>query len=568
MQEQGRSSSRFRAILGFGDSAARELLSSLVESTDDAIITEDRKRTITSWNRAAATLYGHSAEKAIGSPSAIIEPPELQSEQEHIVRRVFDGESVHHFETERIHKEGRRIAVSLTISPVRDKTGRVVLASIIARDITDRKRYEDRLQFLADHDQLTGLLNRRRFDEELKRELARAGRHHASGAVLSIDIDNFKSINDAAGHSAGDAVLVEVARVLRDRFRASDVVARVGGDEFSVLMTDVTAERARAAAYDLLGSIHANCRPMFGGRLLRAAVSIGLTSFESDDATSSEVLVNADLAMYAAKSSGRDGVVVYSPSEGQKVRGMMRQPWAERIRDALEHDRFVLYYQPILDLRSEEISHGELLLRMQNGRGDVIAPDAFLPVAERQGLIHHVDRWVVQHGIELIANSRYAPLAPVGINVSGDSVASDPNLLGVIERELQRTEVDPACFIFEITETAAIANMPEASRFASALRGLGCSLALDDFGTGFGSFYYLKHLPVGYLKLDGEFIQNLPQSEVDEHVVRAIVGVAQALGIKTVAESVTNAETIRLLQKHGVDYAQGFHVGRPAPLPA
>jgi EAL domain-containing protein (putative c-di-GMP-specific phosphodiesterase class I) len=227
-----------------------------------------------------------------------------------------------------------------------------------------------------------------------------------------------------------------------------------------------------------------------------------------------------------------------------------------------------MHYQPIIDLSSEEISHGELLLRMHDDWGNVITPDAFLPVAERQGLIHHVDRWVVQHAIELIGSSDYATLAPVGINLSGDSVASDPNLLGVIERELARAGVDPSCLIFEVTETAAIANMPEASRFAAALRSLGCSLALDDFGTGFGSFYYLKHLPVGYVKLDGEFIQNLPQSRVDEHVVRAIVSVARALGIKTVAESVSNAETIRLLREHGVDYAQGYYVGRPEPLAA
>jgi diguanylate cyclase (GGDEF)-like protein/PAS domain S-box-containing protein len=558
----------FRLIPGLGESATRELLSNLVESSDDAIVTKDRTGTITSWNRGAAALYGYGAEEAVGSPIAIIEPAELRHEQQQLTRRVFDGESFHHLETERIRNDGRRIAVSLTISPVRDRHGRVALASIISRDITDRKRYEERLQFLADHDQLTGLLNRRRFEEELKRELARAGRHHSAGAVLSLDIDNFKSINDAAGHSAGDAVLVEVARVLRDRFRASDVVARMGGDEFCVLLTDIAPERARAAAYDLLGSIQSTCRPMFGGRLLKAMVSIGVAPFESDDATSSEVIVHADLAMYAAKSSGRDGVVMYSAKQGQQVRGMMRQPWAERIRDALERDRFVLHYQPILDLSSDQISHGELLLRMSDDWGNLIAPGAFLPVAERQGLIHHVDRWVVQHAIELIGSADYAPLAPVGINLSGESLASDPSLLGVIERELARTEVDPACLIFEVTETAAIANMPEASRFAAALRSLGCSLALDDFGTGFGSFYYLKHLPVGYVKLDGEFIQNLPQSPVDEHVVRAIVSVARALGIKTVAESVSNAETIEVLREHGVDYAQGFYVGKPEPLAA
>ena len=546
--------------------SAHELLSNLVESSDDAILTKDRDGKITSWNAGAETLYGYSAAEALGRPVSILEPPELSGTQDEITRKVFAGESVDRIETERVRNDGRRITVSLTVSPVRDASGRVVLASIIARDVTERKRYEARLRYLADHDQLTGLINRRRFEEDLKRELARAGRHHSLGAVLSIDIDNLKSINDSAGHSAGDTVLVEVARVLKARFRAADVVARVGGDEFSVLLVQVTPEQARSAAFDLRAAVGSSCRPMYGGRLLRVTVSIGVAAFESDDATSAEVLVNADLAMYAAKAAGGDRVVLYSRREAERARALTRQPWSERIRDALGRDRFVLHFQPILDLRTDTLSHGEFLLRMCGDRGNLIPPGAFLPVAERQGLIHEVDRWVVRHAIELIASSG-GGLGPVGVNLSGDSIARDPELLRIIKEELSRTDVQPSKLIFEVTETAAIANMPEASNFAAGLRTLGCSLALDDFGTGFGSFYYLKHLPVGYVKLDGEFIKNLPRSPVDGHVVRAIVGVARALGIKTVAESVTDAETIDLLRKHGVDYAQGFYVGPPAPLP-
>jgi EAL domain-containing protein (putative c-di-GMP-specific phosphodiesterase class I) len=209
-----------------------------------------------------------------------------------------------------------------------------------------------------------------------------------------------------------------------------------------------------------------------------------------------------------------------------------------------------------------------LLLRMQGNRGRLIAPGAFLPAAERFGLIHAVDRWVVRQAIQLIAGSDRAQMPSVGVNLSGESVVGDSQLLAMIEDELEASAADPSRLIFEVTETAAIANMPEATSFARGLTNLGCSLALDDFGTGFGSFYYLKHLPVRYLKMDGEFIQNLPRSHVDEHMVKAIVGVAQGLGIKTVAESVADDETIRLLQEHGVDYAQGFHVGRPGPIAA
>jgi len=290
-----------------------------------------------------------------------------------------------------------------------------------------------------------------------------------------------------------------------------------------------------------------------------------VAAFESDDATAGEVMVNADLAMYAAKTAGRDRVVVYTASEARRARAVAKLTWAQRIQDALDRDRFVLHLQPILELATGRIKHGELLLRMKGDRGKLIAPGAFLPAAERFGLIHAIDRWVVGRAIQLVAETMER-VPRVGINLSGESIVGDPHLLTMIEHELQRSSVDPSKLIFEVTETAAIANMPEATRFARGLTDLGCSLALDDFGTGFGSFYYLKHLPVSYVKLDGEFIQNLPRSEVDEHMVEAIVGVSQALGIKTVAESVADEETIGMLQKHRVDYAQGYYVGKPAPL--
>ncbi len=544
--------------------SARDLLSYVVQSTGDAIITKAPDGTITSWNRGAEQLYGYSAEEAIGRPSGITESPDRAGEWQKLLQTVFSGQSIENFQTERVRKDGRVIAVSLTVSPVPDANGRIVQCAIIARDMTERVRYEERLRHMADHDQLTGLFNRRRFDEELKRELARAGRYAEHSAVLSIDIDNFKGINDSAGHAAGDAVLCHVASVLDHRSRASDVVARLGGDEFAVLLSAVGEREARTAAEHLLAAIRSS-PAAYGGKPFRVTGSVGVATFESDDATAGEVMVNADLAMYAAKTSGRDRVVVYTPTEARKARAMAKLTWSQRIQDALNHDRFVLHLQPILELATGQIKHGELLLRMKGDRGKLIAPGAFLPAAERFGLIHAIDRWVVQRAIQLMSESCGGG-PRVGINLSGESIVGDPLLLEMIEQEIERTAIDPSKLIFEVTETAAIANMPEATEFAQGLTSLGCSLALDDFGTGFGSFYYLKHLPVSYVKLDGEFIQNLPRSEVDEHMVKAIVGVSQALGIKTVAESVADEETIGLLHKHQVDYAQGFYVGKPAPL--
>jgi diguanylate cyclase (GGDEF)-like protein/PAS domain S-box-containing protein len=543
-----------------------QLLDYVIGSTDDAIVTKSSDGTITSWNRGAEQLYGYSVEEAVGQPIEMLVPPNRAGEERELLSRVFAGLSIDRLETERLRKDGQVVAISLSVSPVRDANGEIIAAAAIGRDISQRRDYEERLQYLADYDQLTGLFNRRRFQEALKHELARSGRHQSSGAVFSVDLDNFKSTNDSAGHAAGDTVLACIAGVLEGRLRSSDVIARLGGDEFAVLLPGVDAAQARQTAQDLLDAI-STARPMFGGKAFRVTASVGVALFESDDATADELLVNADLAMYAAKAEGRDRVVVYSAVEGRRARANAKLTWAERIGEALDREGgFVLHKQPILDLATNRISHGELLLRMRDEHGSLIGPDAFLPAAERFGLIHAIDRWVVRQAIRMISEDKRQPILPVGVNVSGDSVVGDPHLLEMIEDELHKASVDPKMLIFEVTETAAIGNMPEATRFARRINELGSSLALDDFGTGFGSFYYLKHLPVQYLKLDGEFIQNLPRSEVDAHMVNAIVGIAQGLGIKTVAESVSDEETIRLLRRHGVDYAQGFHVGAPAPV--
>ncbi len=426
------------------------------------------------------------------------------------------------------------------------------------------ERSEERLQHLADHDQLTGLFNRRRFEEELLLELSRADRRGTQGAVLSIDIDNFKAINDAAGHQAGDAVLLAVARALSANCRVSDVVARIGGDEFGLLLPSPDGVEGRTVAEHLLAALHQEVI-VVANRPFRVTASVGVAVFDSRDAKAHEVVIDADLAMYEAKRAGRDRIVIYSPEEAREARERARLAWSNQLRDALEGERFVLHRQPILELASGEVSHGELLLRMVGDGGELIAPGAFLPTAERFGFIHAIDRWVVRQAVGLLAAGGGRPLS---INLSGESVVGDPTLLALIEAEVAQAKIDPALLIFEVTETAAIANMAEARQFAMALRELGCGLALDDFGTGFGSFYYLKHLPVDYLKLDGEFIQNLPRSSVDEHMVRAIVEVAAGLGIKTVAESVSDDDTIRLLERLGVDYAQGFHIGEPVPVGA
>jgi len=322
--------------------------------------------------------------------------------------------------------------------------------------------------------------------------------------------------------------------------------------------------RAEAVADDLMQAVRTNPSPGTG-RSGPLTVSVGVAPFHAGAAmTADDLLIEADLAMYNAKETGRDRFTFASPEQQAQMEN--RLSWTERIRKALDEDLFVLYCQPILDLRSNEVSQYELLLRMPGASGELLLPASFLYTAERHDLIRGIDRWVMSRAIQLIAAERRAGRElRLEVNVSGRSVA-DPELPGFIVEQLELASVDPAQLILEVTETAAIGNMDEARRFVATLTDIGCCFALDDFGAGFGSFYYLKYLSLDYLKIDGEFIRNLPASPTDQLILRSIVQMANGLGKKTIAEFVGNQESLQLLREHGVQYAQGYHIGRPRPL--
>jgi EAL domain-containing protein (putative c-di-GMP-specific phosphodiesterase class I) len=357
-----------------------------------------------------------------------------------------------------------------------------------------------------------------------------------------------------------------ISGILRDRLRESDVVARLGGDEFGILLHAAEEDEARAVAEELAGAVRQHAVAI-GGQPTRVTASIGLAVLGRQDITAEQLLVEADVAMYAAKDGGRDQVVIYEPGTAAKAGMRVGIAWTERIRRALDEDQFALYCQPIYDLARGRISQYELLLRMVGEDGELVLPGAFLPTAERFGLIESIDEWTVKHAIGILERERRAGRdleLLIEINLSGRSVGN-PDLPQLIESELERVSVDPGKLIFEITETAAIANMDEARKFANRMSALGCKFALDDFGAGFGSFYYLKYLPLDYLKIDGEFIRGLPRSPIDQRMVKAMVDIAGSLGMKTIAEFVEDEETLQLLPRFGVDFAQGYHVGRPQP---
>lgn len=435
------------------------------------------------------------------------------------------------------------------------------MAEKIDWELRTRGRIEKELRYLADHDALTGLCNRRRFQQEVESYLGRAGAGAPGAAVLFLDLDDFKDVNDSLGHRAGDEVLAGIGRVLRAGVRATDIPARVGGDEFAVFLPNTGAEEAQAVAQRLIESIRRHHFRALGRDLVVTA-SVGISLYPEHGTTAEELLARADLAMYQSKNCG-NRFCLYVP-ERDGVRGISWLGCEAQLREALEKERFALFCQPILDLRQGRVTRYELLLRMK-GEGDrLVGPGTFLPVAERSGLIHDIDRWVIRQAIRLLSRAAALPDLCLEVNLSGKSFA-DGGLAAFVGAELEAAGVEPGRLIFEITETALIPDLDQATAMVLGLRQLGCQFALDDFGRGYSSLFHLKHLPVDYLKIDGAFVESLPHRPVDQHLVRAIVEAARGVGARTVAEYVRDEETLALLRDLGVDYAQGYHVGPPVP---
>jgi diguanylate cyclase (GGDEF)-like protein/PAS domain S-box-containing protein len=531
---------------------SEERFRTLVEAAPDAIVILDEPGHVVLANSRAAQLFGCS-------------PRELVGRELHTLIAldgVDPGAAYANAPRECIglRRDGTPFPAEMTTSRVEAPGG--VLVTRIIRDVTERKRFEDQLRYLADHDSLTGLLNRRRFERELCDHLSRVtGSGGPFGAVLLLDLDNLKYVNDSLGHSVGDDLITSVGNVLRQRLRSTDVLARLGGDEFAVLLPTGGQREALRVAENLLTAVRTHNLAGAGHRV-QTTTSIGIAIVDEADATAAELLIAADLAMYEAKEAGRNQVAVFAPARRPEADAPLA--WSARIRHALDGNGFQLFVQPILDLATGDVTRYEALVRIVDG-GTVVTPNVFLPVAERFGLMTGIDRWVVRRAIELLGDAGTTQRDVVlEVNLSGTSL-TDRQFLSYVAAELADADVDPSRLIFEITETAAIANMNQAATFARDLARLGCRFALDDFGAGFASFYYLKHLPLSYLKLDGDFVRDLPHNATDQLVVRAMVEVARGLEMRTIAEFVGDAETVDLLRDYGVDYAQGYYVGKPVP---
>lgn len=556
-------------LLERGEELARErdFVTGLLNTAQVVILTQDREGRLLMLNREGERITGYQqADMENISFSDLLSIDALTTELEYGLKAMCSGrEAFYRHDCRIVSKDGVHHIISWYHSRLTEshsQTDAVVLS--VGLDITEREEAEYKLTWLADHDPLTELFNRRRFMLEFEQIIKMADRYRRSAALLYFDLDHFKFVNDSSGHQAGDALLKVVADHLQQLMRSTDLLARLGGDEFAMVIPETDAEGAQQVACKIRDEIGRIELPVRGTRH-HVNVSIGIAMFPDHGRTIQDLMANADLAMYQAKESGRARWHLFSLDERVREQMDAQMQWKERIDLALAEERFVLHYQPIMAISTGQISHYEVLVRMQKNDGSLIFPDEFIPTAEKSGQIHSIDRFVLRKAIlRLKALGNDEPAVSFAINLSGKDMG-DPELLPLLKLLLDQTGVAPSRLIFELTETAALADITASRKLMGDIRELGCKFALDDFGVGFSSFFYLKELPVDIVKIDGSFIRQLAHSPNDRIFVKALNEVAVGLGKQTVAEFIENEETLQLLAGIGIDYAQGYHIGRPGP---
>ena len=534
----------------------------LVETAHDLVWITDADGRWIYLNNAAKTIYGLEPEAMLGRNISEFRDPSYASQESAAFDEILSGKELQQFETVHLDKDGKAHYLSFNAKAQCDLLGNVQQITGTARDISEKKAYEKQLAYQAEHDVLTGLYNRRYFQRELERVTARVMRSAATCGLLYIDLDQFKYINDTLGHAAGDRLLVEIADLLSNNMREGELLARFGGDEFTMLLYNIAENNLYSTAEKFRNLFH-DYKFFHTGNAINITCSIGVALLDSSIKSAEEIMAHADMACHMAKSGGRNCVYLYNPGEENEKGMAADMGWASRVKDMLNQDRMIQTYQPIVSIETGQIDSYEVLLRMPCDDGPMILPGGFLPAAERFGLIQNIDRWVTQKSIEHLDQlHQRGERIRLSINLSGHAF-DDKSLLPLIRKLLHQSALDPAYLTFEITESAAIKNMERAVRLISELKELGCRFALDDFGSGFNSFTYLKHLPVDIIKIDGSFVKDITSNQVDHAMVTSMNQIAHALGKTTIAEWVENIETYNTLKEIGVDHVQGFYLGRP-----
>lgn len=463
-------------------------------------------------------------------------------------------------------KDGEIIPlISLALALKNERDDRIANEEKLVSELSERRIMEARLQYLVAHDELTGLSNRSGLEKALDFAILRCNNFKQHGVLLDIDLDQFKVVNDIEGHEVGDRLLVEMAVLIRSTLDNNAFISRVGSNLFQVLLSKVQKDKALDIAEQLRMTID-EFDFKSGDNTYNISASIGVAILAPLEKIRrpSELMSKAHHACYSAKTLGRNRVSLFEGDDEHLITLRDDAKWVPQIRRALSEDLFQLVFQPVVKMSNGHVSHYETLLRMVGEGDELLSPAYFIPVAERMGLIHHIDLWVVSHIIDYIAA---LPKAKEDIcftvNLSSHALQGD-YLLPVLKKKLESTWISPSRLTFEITETAAVTNFEKTRLMVSKIRALGCHFALDDFGAGFSSFNYIKNFPVDYLKIDGQFINNLAVDQADQVLVKSMIDVAHSLGKKAIAEYVSNAEILRLLKEFGVDYIQGYLVGVPA----
>ena len=547
---------------GWGEALPFATLGALFDDAPNGIVLLDDRGSILSANPAMADLLGASTSTLQGHNLATLSAGECDTSLGDHLREVRGGLTgrAQAFWTAR-HPAGHRVHLALSSTTIGGSDGSELILTT-AVDVSDRLRHQQQLTYMADHDALTGLMNRSRFFTELQQHLSLDNRAH--GALLLLDLDRFKEVNDSLGHGTGDHLIISIASLLGAGLGRHDIVSRLGGDEFAILLRDADAVHAEMVAKEVLERVRAHARALDGAHR-RITASIGVVLVTDRHASASDLLAEADMTMYDAKEAGRDRYAILDFTRHTQPRTRARIEWTDRLERAIADDELVLYLQPILDLATGRVIGAEALLRLVDG-DTLVTPNQFLDVAEQSDLIVQVDQWVIARSLELLGEiQRTWPDFRLEVNLSGRSMGS-PDVEETLRTGIDRHGVDPTGLVLEITETAAVADIQAARAFAQRQRAIGCRFALDDFGAGFGSFYYLKHLLFDYVKIDGEFVAQCHTNPTDSTILRAIVGITHSLGKQAIAEHVSEPEILEAVRAEGVDFAQGYHVGRPVPV--
>ena len=532
-----------------------------------ALVSQEHK--ILEVNQALCEMLGYSEPELLSKSFIDITYKDDVSKSSKLHQKLFNGEiEKYNFEKRYVHKDGHHIWVQLNVSILRAKDNKPIHAIEQLQDITESRELSAKLTYQAHHDELTGLVNRREFNNRLGLVLKTIDKEETENALCYLDLDQFKVVNDTCGHIGGDELLKQLAILLQTNIRQRDTLARLGGDEFGVLMERCTLERAERVASSLHKAI-SDFRFIWEGKTFSIGVSIGLVAVNSASGSTTEILKRADAACYAAKDAGRNRIHIYHDDDKELSLRHGEMQWVSTINQALEDNRFHLFYQSIVPL-SNKVYEGEqyeLLLRMTDEENKIISSGSFLPADERYNITPKLDRWVINTAFNWFANNpkHLNDLYLCSINLSGHSLG-DEDLQIFIIQQLDEYSIPANKICFEITETVAISKLTSATSFIKKLREFGCKFALDDFGSGLSSFAYLKNLPVDYLKIDGVFVKNILENPIDLTMVRSINEIGHVMGKKTIAEYVENMKIFNKLKEIGVDYAQGYGVAMPKPI--